>query len=213
MVEAAMSKGRRPLLLLWLALLALIGVIVALQFRGDEDTGSGDAHGHGAGTRSLVPIRMSDVGSIEIATEGQLHRFERDESGNWFYHGAHAALDAKHAHQTDPALAEQMRTAFGALDRARMEREVVYDKDKDLYGVVVPKIIIIIYKPKDNQPVAQYAVGDMAPDGFTRYVHLVGSTRVVTLPQYHIENLLSVIRRAASAVPLVLPAAPEQPGK
>jgi hypothetical protein len=44
------------------------------------------------------------------------------------------------------------------------------------------------------QPLAQYAVGDVAPDGLSRYVLQVGSASVVTIADYQITNLLDLIQ-------------------
>jgi hypothetical protein len=190
--------------IVWLVLAVLLAIIAVVELL--ESGEQGDDHGESPGSRNLLSIPVAQVGAIEVAHEGRLHRFERDAMGNWFYHGAHAAAAAAgHAHQTDFALAQRMGEAFGALDKARMEREAPLDKDNDRFGVVVPKIILIAYKPNESQPLAQYAIGDVAPDGLVRYIHLVGTNRVVTLPQYHIENILGVIRAAGATAPLALP--------
>jgi hypothetical protein len=44
------------------------------------------------------------------------------------------------------------------------------------------------------QPLARYAVGIVAPDGVSRYVLPVGSTYVVTIANYQIDNLLNLIQ-------------------
>lgn len=198
-------NGSRRLRIVWIVLAVLLAAIVWFE-RGEHGAGDDDGHGHAAGDRDLLPVPVAEVGAIEIATDGQLHRFERDPNGTWFYHGAHAAADAGHGHVTDPVLGERIMKAFNALDKARMEREAPYDKDNDRFGVAVPKLILIVYKAGQTQPLAQYAFGDKAPDDLVRYVHIVGTQRVVTLPQYHIDNLLSVVQAAVATVPLALPA-------
>ena len=47
------------------------------------------------------------------------------------------------------------------------------------------------------QPLAQYAVGDIAPDTLSRYVLVVGSSTVVTIPNYQIDNMLALIDTVA----------------
>lgn len=196
-------KSQR-LLVVWVVLALLLGGVAFLQSGKHED--ADDGHGHAVQNRDLLPLPVAELGAIEIAVEGKLHRFERDSNGTWFYHGAHAQLAAGHGHATDPLLAERMTKSFNALDSARMEREAPFDKDSDRFGVVAPYMILIVYKPSESQPLAQYAIGDLAPDDLVRYVHLVGTQRVVTLPQYHVDNLLGVIQAASAAVPLELPA-------
>ncbi|MSQ58232.1 MAG: hypothetical protein EXR36_00870 [Betaproteobacteria bacterium] len=191
--------------IVWVVLAVLVLVIGIVEWRSQGEHAGGDGHGEAAASRNLLPLPVAQIGAIEIAHEGQLHRFERDAAGEWFYHGAHAGAAPGHEHLTNPILAKRMGEAFAALDKARMEREAPLDKDNDRFGVVVPKIILIVYKPQESQPLAQYSIGDMAPDALVRYVHLLGTNRVITLPQYHIENLLGVIRAASATLPLALP--------
>ncbi len=204
-----MSARRGRLWVVWAALAVLIAVIVFVT--GREGTEEGDGHGHEASkSRMLLPAAVDELGAMEIAYEGALHRFERGASGAWYYHGPHAASAALHEHLVlDVALSERIGKTFSGLDKARMEREAPYEKERDLFGVAVPKIILLVYRPKESQPLAQYAFGDIAPDTHSRYVHLVGTNRVVTLPEYHVENLLSVIRMVASAPLTAQPAAPK----
>ena len=122
-----------------------------------------------------------------------MHRFERDATGAWFYHRDHAGTQATHAHQTDPQQAERIEKAFAALGRTRMERFFKLDV-QNAYGVTSPKMVILVYGKGNSQPLAQYAVGDVAPDGLSRYVLRVGSASVVTIPDYQITNLLDLIQ-------------------
>jgi hypothetical protein len=47
----------------------------------------------------------------------------------------------------------------------------------------------------------QYAVGDVAPDGLSRYVLPVGSAKVFTIANYQITNLLDLVGAMASPPP------------
>ncbi len=126
-----------------------------------------------------------------------MHRFERDANGTWFYHGAHAPAQPGHAHQADPAMAARIATAFAGFDRARIERDFpLQDGGKEL-GVATPKMVILAYRPKELQPLAQYAVGDVAPDKFSRYILPVGKPQVVTIANYQIDNLTALIAAVA----------------
>ncbi|HXV07049.1 MAG TPA: hypothetical protein VD791_03410, partial [Burkholderiales bacterium] len=137
------------------------------------------------------------LGAIELAHTGTLHRFERDAAGNWFYHGVHTASEAAHEHQTDPAAATRIGQAFAALGRARIERELQAGARVNDYGVASPELLILAYRPKEPLPLVQYAVGDLAPDQFSRYVQAVGSSSVITIANYQIDNLLSLIQAVA----------------
>lgn len=145
------------------------------------------------GSRMLLPAAVADLGAIEIGQAGTLHRFERDGTGAWLYHGVHANAQAAHAHQTDPAQAQIIEKAFAALGRTRMERQLKLDVQSDTYGMTAPQMIILVYAKGDQPPLAQYAVGDVAPDGLSRYVLRVGGTSVVTIPNYQITNLQDLI--------------------
>ncbi|MBI3527131.1 MAG: DUF4340 domain-containing protein [Betaproteobacteria bacterium] len=202
-----MSAGagiRRRVLIVWLLLAALVAGIGVMEFRNrsrlPEDVAE---HVAGAeGSRMLLPAAVADLGAIEIGHAGTLHRFERDATGAWFYHGVHANAQAAHAHQTDPARAQTIDKAFAALGRTRMERQLKLDVQSGAYGLTAPQMIILVYGKDNPQPLAQYAVGDVAPDGLSRYVLRVGSASVVTIANYQITNLQNLIQAVGgSAAP------------
>jgi hypothetical protein len=149
--------------------------------------------------RRLLPVPVAELGAIEIAQAGRLHRFERDASGAWFYHGVHAATAVAHAHVPDPALTQRIERAFAAFGRTRVERQFPVGADAATYGLAAPAVVILVYGPKDSQPLAQYAVGGVAPDTVSRYATLVGSRVVITIPDYHVENLLALVQTAGES--------------
>lgn len=185
-----LSPSRR-LLAVWLALFALVALIALIEYedaaRSAQETGEENL---------LLPLPVAQLGAIELGAAGALHRFERDAGGAWFHHGAHAGSEAAHAHQADPAAAQRIAAVFGALGRARIERRIPYDGNSREYGVMPPRILLVIYTGEDARPLAQYAIGDVAPDSFSRYAHRAGSAEVVTIPNYHVENLLTLTRPA-----------------
>ena len=184
------------LIVVWGMLLLLIGAIAAIELR-DRAAAPSAGSGPVRDPRLLLPVSIEQVGAIEIAYGGAVHRFERDADGAWFYHGAHAPAQAGHAHQIDPAMASADRQAFAGFDRARMERDFpLQDGGKEL-GVATPKMVILAYRPNELQPLAQYAVGDIAPDKFSRYVLPVGKPQVVTIANYQIDNLTGLIEAVA----------------
>jgi hypothetical protein len=181
------SGGLSPrLIFVWILLALLLGAIAWIEFADRANMPSIDAKS-GRDPRRLLPVDISEVG------------FERDTVGNWYYHGAHAGSEKQHGHQTDPALAARIAKSLSAFDRARMEREFPFKQEGDNFGVVVPSVIILVYRPKELAPFAQYAVGDLAVDTVSRYVHVMGSPVVITLPNYQIENLLALIKEVAGA--------------
>ena len=78
-----------------------------------------------------------------------------------------------------------------------MEREFAHRPASDPYGVATPQMIVLIYALGDSTPLAQYAIGDVAPDTYSRYVLRLGSATVVTIADYQIDNLLALIRSFA----------------
>lgn len=180
----------RRLLAVWLALIALATVIVLIEYE--------PADSEVVEENLLLPMPVSELAAIEMAAAGALHRFERDAGGAWFYHGSHAASDAAHSHQPDPAAAQRIGAAFEALGRARIERRLPYDGNSRQYGVAAPQMVLLLYRKGDARPLAQYAVGDVAPDTFSRYVQRVGIPEIVTIPNYQVENLVALIADQSS---------------
>jgi hypothetical protein len=189
------GDARRRVFVVWVVLAALIAGIATLEYRNRSRIPEGAAEKiHGAeGSRMLMPVVIEEIAAVELVQGGTMHRFERDATGAWFYHGVHAGTQAIHAHQTDPQQAERIEKAFAALGRTRMERFFKLDI-LNAYGVTSPKMVILVYGKGNSQPLAQYAVGDLAPDGLSRYVLRVGSASVVTIANYQITNLLDLIQ-------------------
>ncbi len=195
---------RRRVLVVWVILAMLIAGSAFMEYRNRSKLAEGVAetiHGE-EGSRMLLRAPIAQLGAIELGHAGMLHRFERDTFGAWFYHGMHTSAQAAHAHQTDPVQAQIIEKAFAGLERARMERQFKLEVQSANYGLLSPQMIILVYGKGNPQPLAQYAVGDVAPDGLSRYVLPVGSSYVVTIANYQIDNLLNLIQAVA-----------EKPGK
>jgi hypothetical protein len=212
MVETALSAHWMSprLIVVWSTLLLLIGAIVTIEMRDRAASPSADG-GNVRDPRLLLPVPIEQVGAIEIAYNGAVHRFERDANGTWFYHGAHVQAQAEHIHQVDPAMAARIAQAFAGFDHARMERYFpLLNGGKEL-GVATPQMVILAYRPKELQPLAQYAVGDVAPDKFSRYILPVGKPQVVTIANYQIANLTALIDAVAAPTAPGGPAAQATP--
>ena len=189
--------GLRPrLAAVWLVLFVLVGAIVAIEHANVVRQTSG-REGDGD-PRMLLPVPVNQLGAIEVAKAGTLHRFERDPAGAWFYHGVHAGSEGAHAHSADPAMTARIERAFLAFGRTRIERQFALTAPSDDYGVTAPETIILVYRPSERQPLVQYAVGDILPDTVSRYVLVVGTSTVVTIPNYQIDNLLTLIQTVGS---------------
>jgi hypothetical protein len=205
MVETAMSAGgkRSRLVAVWLLLVVLVGVIVVLE-RTDFVRPKPRPHGHdGSAAHMLLPVPIEQLGAIEVVHGRTFHRFERDAAGAWFYHihGVDAGTEAGHHHDADPALAERIAYAFAAFGRTRLERRFTLTTPAKDYGVTTPEMLILVYRSYEPQPLAQYAIGDIAPDTFSRYVLVVGTSIMATMPNYQIDNVRALIE-AVVAKPL-----------
>ena len=191
-----MSTSRYPrLLAVWLLLVVLVGAIVVIE-RTDRLRLKPRRDSHASPeVRLLLPVPVDELGAIEVVHGRTLHRFERDAAGAWFYHvhGVNTASAEGHSHEADPALAERIAYAFAAFGRTRLERQFALQTHANDYGVTTPQMLILVYWPNAMQPLAQYAIGDLAPDALSRYVLVVGSSTVVTIPNYQIDNLLALI--------------------
>ena len=192
MSAGAETRNRRKLVAVWVILAALVALIVAIQ-RADRKTEAIESI-LTRDERLLVPVGIEELDAIEIARAGTLHRFERDASGAWFYHGVHTGSEQQHGHAADPATAAIIEKSLAGFGRARMERQFPLDVQNDEFGVTRPEIFIMVYRTKETQPLARFAVGIVAPDKMSRYVLQVGRTQVVTIPEFHIENLLALIQ-------------------
>src|SRR5207249_1180081 len=193
-VAAAVSGGRiRPrLAAVWLVFFVLVGTIAVIEH---TDLGRSTSGRDGdADPRRLLPVPVDQLGAIEVANAGTLYRFERDAAGAWFYHGVHTGSEGAHAHNADAAMAARIERAFAAFGRTRIERQFALKTPTGDYGTTTPETLILVYRPNDTQPLVQYEVGDIAPDTVSRYVLVVGSSTVATIPNYQIDNLLALIQ-------------------
>jgi hypothetical protein len=198
-VETALSapRIRRRFVAVWLllaVLVAAIGVIEYTDYRRATSRSTGEPD-----PSKLLAAPVDQLGAIEIADRGRLHRFERDEAGAWFYHGVHTGATVAHTHTTDPVLAERIERALAAFARTRIERRFTPARESAAYGVTAPEVVVLVYRAHQSQPLAQYAVGDIAADTVSRYVMVVGSPVVVTIPKYQIDNLLALIQVAGES--------------
>jgi hypothetical protein len=189
----SVGRGRRSVIV-WAILAALLVTIAVLEFR-DPSSQSDDTSP--TGPQFLMPAPLEEIAAIEIATDGNLHRFSRDEQGAWFYHGIHAGPQSVHEHVPDPEMSEKISKFLGGLGRARIERRFTLTDD-DAFGVTRPEMIILVYLPDQIAPGARYSVGDIAPDGLSRYVHITDTQEVVSIANYQIRNLQSLIETVTS---------------
>lgn len=190
-----MSEPRvsRRLVAVWAVGAVIAGFVAVVEIR-DRASSPQAEEDAALDARALLPTSIFEIGAVEVVNKGTLHRFERDAAtGKWFYHGIHADAQAQHEHTIDPVAAERIEKALLGFGRARKERDFPLNVQADEFGVTRPEIFIMAYLPMSPQPLSRYAVGIVAPDKLSRYVLPVGSTTVVTIPDYQIDNLLGLI--------------------
>jgi hypothetical protein len=201
-----MSQRRSKLVIIWITVLAL----AALIFVKERQLAKSEEEPEGNRPKWLIPIALEEIGAIEVMRKGQLHRFERDDKGIWFYHGQQdVANTAEHAHRADPLAANTIAQAIAMFSRTRKEQPIPLQPGKDEYGVSRPDILIMVYNPKKSEPAARFSVGMVSPNGYSRYVLPVGANEAVTIPEYQITNLMAMID-AVSKNPLPTSQAPSK---
>ncbi len=182
-----MKRGTQ--LAVWAVVAALAGAIYVGEKRRSAELNTPVARVD----NRLLPVPIEEIGIVEVMVKGTMHRFERDDSGLWYYHGMHDAAQAGHAHKTDPKAAEVIDKSLVAFGRMQRERSLPLKAEADEFGVTRPDIFIMVYRPKATEPLARYAVGSVATDTFSRYLLPVGSPDVVTIPDFHIKTLMALI--------------------
>ena len=183
-----MSRSRNKLLLIWIVVAGLAAAIYVGERKRSASINAPIVKDE----KRLLPALIEDVSGIEIMANGAMHRFERDKQGVWFYHGIHDQAQAGHGHKTDPALAAIIDKAFTTLGRARWERALPLAGSEE-FGVARPDYFVAIYLPNVVEPAARYAIGTTTPDKYGRYVMRVGADHVVTVAEYQISNLQTLI--------------------
>ncbi len=189
-------RGRR-LWLIWGVLIALAVVIWRGEVRRSNEISAMSVRE----TKQLLPAPIEDIGVVEVMVKGTMHRFERAANGKWFYHGIHDASQAGHEHGIDPAQSETIATAMTGFGRIQREQKIPLKAGDDEYGVTRPDIFIVVYRGSADAPLARYAAGGVTPDGYGRYLLPVGGAEIVTVPEFHITNLLDLIAAMKAMAP------------
>jgi hypothetical protein len=176
--------------LAWLALLLAALALIFWQLRHpvaptvDADDKLGEP---------LITAPYADWAAIDTLSRGERMHFERDAAGLWWRHDAVAREAADHVHPTDPAAAERIGQVLATFSRARVERSLSSDPARlAAYGLANPALIVLI-QGRDDRLLQTIELGDIAPDGLSRYVQLPQTRQVHTIPNYHAIGLLSLL--------------------
>ncbi len=181
-------RGRRfraPMV--WLAAAVLAAGLVAADRMDLFTPPRTDAHGHALnkGPRWLVSLPGEQWTAAEITVDGEKRRVTRDGNGVWRHDGSAAASAA-------------IAQALEVFGRAQVMREITASRDVGAYGVLRPRVSVAVYTSGSSMPAGRYFFGDLAPDELNRYVLISGEFLVVLVPEYHVENLVSLTQVLAS---------------
>lgn len=187
------QQKRSRSLIIWL----LLGVLVA-GIIGVDRSGILDPDEESAGTTGpvmLLPVSVEQIGAFELGDSGSVHRFERDDTGAWYYHGHADAPETPepHDYKANPAQSELIASALGAFGRTRIQRQVGTGLEGDAFGFAKPGMIIVLYEAGQEQPLVRYVVGDLEPDELRRYLLITDQDTIVTIPNYQINNLRGMV--------------------
>ena len=195
-----MNRRARPAAALrvlgWLALLVAAVAFVAWQLQhptppkvdADEQLGA-----------ALVTLPYADWAAVEGLHRGERVRLERDAAGAWFRHDSAASAASGHVHRIDPADAERIRGVLQTFSRAHIERSLSLDADHlASYGLSNPALILLI-QGGDGRVRQTLEFGDVAPDQLSRYVHLPQTRQALTVANFHVLGLLSLMAPAPGA--------------
>jgi len=199
----ARAPRRRPVpgagqrgTLLWLLVLTLALLGIGWQLR---HAPAPVVHDDEAPAEALIPQPLADWRSVELLWQGRRQRFERDAAGQWFRHDTVAGEAAGHGHTTDPAAAARLADALATFSRARIERSLPRgDARLASYGLDNPPLLVLV-QGDGGRLLQTLALGDLAPDGLSRYAHLPQANRVVTLPDYQARGLLGLVVPASAS--------------
>ena len=141
----------------------------------------------------LISAPLADWAAVELLHRGDRQRFERDSAGQWLQHTDLAGEASNHAHRSSPAADQRIGSVLAVLARARIERTLPDDPTHLAgWGLANPALIVLIHGA-DGRVLQTLELGDVAPDGLSRYVQVPQTRQVVTVPNYHATGLLTLL--------------------
>lgn len=86
---------------------------------------------------------------------------------------------------------------LGTISRAKEERQYGAATEGSKYGFDRPVIVRLDFIDT-KQAAAEIKIGDLAPDGLSRYVLISGEDRIISIPNYHVKDLLRLYSSTGS---------------
>ena len=195
-----MSTHRAAATWAWLGVLVLAAGAIVWQLMRPPGAAAPDDHDdHSAPASFLVTLPEVEWSALELLGALGVHRFERDASGRWLLHPDLPGEAMQHEHSADAALAERIAVVFSTFSRTGIERRLTVDDPKKLaqYGLERPALIVLV-RAADGRPALTLEVGQVAPDGLSRYVRLPRDGSVLTIANFQIAGLLGLTGAAAA---------------
>ena len=130
---------------------------------------------------SLFVWNADQVSSIHVSQpDGKQLVLKRSDLQEW-------SADQK----VNPALWKNfdVNVFLGTLSRAKEERQYGAAGELSQYGFVKP-VVVSLSGLDASHPVAEISIGDLAPDGLSRYVQIAGKEKIISIPNYHVKELL-----------------------
>ena len=176
----------------WLVVFAI--AVAAIVWQVIRPSAPPEHDEHAAAVSPLVDLDAESWSAVELLGPNGMQRVERDGAGRWLLHGEVAGEAARHQHRADATSADRIASVFGAFARARIERVLpVAAAGLSAYGLDRPDWIVLIHGTEKRPPLT-LEVGQVAPDGLSRYVRLPRDGRVVTVTNFQIEGVLALLR-------------------
>lgn len=193
------ARSIRSTTLLWLGVLAL--ALAAVAWQAVRPAGPAAIDEDNVAAAPLIAAPEPSWSAVELLGPEGLQRFERDSANRWLKHADAAGEAAEHQHRADAASAERIKAVFGTFSRTGIERSLVVDPSAlAVYGLERPLLIVLI-RGAEGRPVLTLEVGNVAPDGLSRYVRLPRDGSVMTIPGYQIDGLLALVKAAPASAP------------
>lgn len=174
---------------LW-ALLLVLGAAATVHLAGGLTEDHNEA-AEVAEPELLLPLTADAIQAVELVVRGELRRVERDPAGEWLHHRHRHADAGAHRHAAEPAESARIRQHLEMLARTRIERSIAAGPPSDRFGVAMPALIALVYG-SGAAPALRLQIGDLTPDGFSRYVFVPERNAIVTIPDYQVANLLKL---------------------
>jgi len=187
MVETPVKKTS----LGWLALLVVSLLAIAYQSTDKSHellATSADQHASHAATNLFV-WNADQVSNIRVSHSDRKELLlKRSALQEWT---ANSKVDAALWKAFD------VNVFLGTLSRAKEERQYGVVGDGSQYGFAHP-VVVSLTGLDASHAVAEISIGDLAPDGLSRYVVVTGKDQIISIPNYHVKELLRLYSSTGS---------------